>query len=209
MNTNYLNTHANLLIIDKLHPYRQDVEQYVSTRYKDAFNANIIEFMPTFMAIYDDRQVLLSVCGFRVASQEPLYLEQYLSQPADTLMAESLDRNIDRSKLIEFGQLASFSHGMSPLHFLLMTQKLVDSGFEWCIFTATDPLYVMMCRLGLQLHVLSDANPNVISNAESTWGTYYHHQPRVSAVNLPLGLLQLKKRFSRLDAIKQSRKERR
>lgn len=209
MNTNYLNTYTNLLIIDKQHPYRQDVEQYVSTRYKDAFNAKIIEFMPTFMAIYDDQQVLHSVCGFRVASQESLFLEQYLSQPADALMAIAFDQKIDRSKLIEFGQLASFSHGMSPLHFMLMTQKLVDSGFEWCIFTATDPLYVMMCRLGLQLHVLSDANPNVIPDAESTWGTYYHHQPRVSVVNLPLGLKQLTARFSRLTAIKQYREERR
>ncbi|MGF1885943.1 thermostable hemolysin [Photobacterium profundum] len=209
MNTNDLNTHTNLLIIDKQHAYRQDVEQYVSTRYNDAFNAKIIEFMPTFMAIYDDRQVLLSVCGFRVANQEPLFLEQYLSQPADELMTTAFDQKIDRSKLIEFGQLASFSHGMSPLHFMLMTQKLVDSGFEWCIFTATDPLYVMMCRLGLQLHVLSDANPDVIPDAESTWGTYYHHQPRVSVVNLPLGLKQLTARFSRMNAVKQYREERR
>lgn len=199
MTTNTANSNFELRFIDKKHPCRKDVEQYVATRYQDAFNANIVEFMPTFIAIYNEQQEILSVCGYRVASQESLFLEQYLHQPADQLMTTSFDKNIDRSKLIEFGQLASFSHGLSPMHFMLMAQCLVDQGFEWCIFTATDPLYVMMRRLGLQMQVLSDANQEEIADAESTWGTYYHQKPRVSSGNLKLGLEQLTQRFERLN----------
>ena len=87
MKTVYPVSHYELLEIDGQHPRRQEVEQYIATRYAGAFNARISEFMPTFMAIVDHRQQLLSVCGYRIASQEALFLEQYLSQPADTLMA--------------------------------------------------------------------------------------------------------------------------
>jgi hypothetical protein len=186
-----------LLSINEQHPLRGEVEQYVATRYAHAFNASITEFMPTFMAIYQSGQ-LLSVCGYRVASQSQLFLEQYLQQPADIIMSTEFGESINRNKLIEFGQLASFSRGMSPLHFMLMTQHLVDLGFEWCIFTATDPLYVMMCRLGLHPHMLANADHEHIANAQSNWGTYYHKQPCVSAGNLRLGLSQLTKRFDRL-----------
>lgn len=197
MRTNDPVSHFELLAIDKQHPRRQEVEHYIATRYADAFNAQITEFMPTFMAIVDQHQQLLSVCGYRVASEGPLFLEQYLHQPADILMTAHCRKPIIRHQLVEFGQLASFSPGMSPLHFMLMARYLADNGFEWCIFTATDPLYAMMCRLGLELTVLSDANPDCIPDAEATWGTYYHHRPRISAGNLAAGLNKLSERFAR------------
>ena len=105
--------------------------------------------MPTFLCVYTEQQELLSVCGYRIASQEPLFLEQYLPLHAEYMMQKQFSQPIQREKLIEFGQLASFSKGISPMHFLLITQHLIEQGFEWCIFTATDPLYAMMVRLGL------------------------------------------------------------
>ncbi|MBD0785949.1 thermostable hemolysin [Vibrio sp. Y2-5] len=194
-----------LEIIDRFHPQRSDIEHYIAQRYSLAFDAHLNSFMPTFMALMEGEEIR-SLCGFRVASDEPLFLEQYLDEPADKLLnhvfhqplsvENTANNRIERSNLIEFGQLASFSKGFSTLHFLLMTKKLVESGYEWCIFTATDPLYAMMSRLGLESTVLAEADPSRIPDATYTWGNYYQHQPRIVAGNLKHGLAHLEALFA-------------
>ena len=77
----------NLKVVHQSHPLRHEVEQYVASRYKLAFNADITEFMPQFLCIYSHHK-LLSVCGYRVASQAPLFLEQYLPETAEAMMAK-------------------------------------------------------------------------------------------------------------------------
>ncbi len=192
----FASTHSfTLEIIDRLHAKRSEVEDYITQRYSLAFDAHLNSFMPTFMALMEGGDIR-SLCGFRVASDEPLFLEQYLDQSADALLTDIFSLPIERCKLIEFGQLASFSKGFSPFHFLLMTRKLVENGYEWCIFTATDPLYAMMVRLGLNPTILADANPDKVPNAAYTWGNYYQHQPRIVAGNLRQGLAHLEVIFA-------------
>ncbi|WP_165313189.1 thermostable hemolysin [Vibrio ziniensis] len=192
----YFSSHPfELAIIDRLHPQRSDIENYISQRYSLAFDAHLNTFMPTFMALMEGEDIR-SLCGFRIASDEPLFLEQYLDVSADSILSRIYHCSIERNNLIEFGQLASFSKGFSTLHFLLMTQKLVESGYEWCIFTATDPLYAMMSRLGLETTILAEADPLRIPDATYTWGNYYQHQPRIVAGNLKHGLAHLEALFA-------------
>ncbi|WP_369597167.1 thermostable hemolysin, partial [Vibrio sp. 03_296] len=68
-----------------------------------------------------------------MAADEPLFLEQYLVQPAEQVLSQRFSSDIQRSNLIEFGHLASFTKGTSPTHFYLMAEMLVSMGFEWCI----------------------------------------------------------------------------
>lgn len=187
-----------LKVINRCHPLRKEVEHYVACRYELAFNAKISEFMPTYLCIYNDQEELLSVCGYRIASEEPLFLEQYLPLQAEVLMQQQFSQPIKRINLVEFGQLASFSKGVSPLHFILIAKHLIEQGFEWCIFTATDPLYAMMVHLGLTPTILANADPSQISDSQTNWGTYYHTAPRVSAGNLKLGLDQLMRRCDKI-----------
>lgn len=190
MNQNNSNN-LTLVHIDKDHPFREKTESYVASRYASAFHARINTFMPDFLALVDNQNHLLSVCGFQSAAAGPLFLEQYLDLPADLLMSERLGLPVSRYELIEFGQLAAFSKGMSSLHFTLIARYLVNLGYHWCIFTATGPLQAMMRRLGLTPHILADASADRIPDAEKTWGTYYCHQPRISGGNLAAGLQTL------------------
>ncbi len=183
-----------LEIVDRTHSQRKEVEHYISARYSLAFDAHLDAFMPTFMALVEEEEIR-SLCGFRVASEEPLFLEQYLDLSADTLLSHVYGNQVNRGELIEFGQLASFSKGFSAVHFLLMTEFLVQSGYEWCIFTATDPLYAMMSRLGLETVTLAQADPSRVPNATEIWGSYYQYQPRIVAGNLKQGLHHLNALF--------------
>ena len=149
--------------------------------------------MPAFMVLTVENEMIAS-CGFRVAEDEPLFLEQYLDTDADVLVSQTFNTKIKRSQLIEFGQLSSFTRSTSPLHFLLMVETLVSLGYKWCIFTAIGPLHALMKRLGLYPTLIAEANPNNIPNVEHTWGTYYKHQPRIMAGNLQQGLTLLQAR---------------
>lgn len=184
------NDSIELELIDSDHPRWAEVTSQVQCRYKQAFDAELHSFMPAFLALLKDKRIT-SLCGFRIAQNEPLFLEQYLDQSAEKLLSDIFDKNISRQGLIEFGQLASFAHGFSPLHFTLIAEKLVEFGFEWCIFTATDPLYALMKHMGLNPQIIAEANPNRISSAATIWGNYYQYQPRIMAGNLQQGLNQL------------------
>lgn len=180
----------NLMVIDSHHPRWQEAIDYIALRYCEAFSAHVNHFMPRFMALSDDEKIL-AVCGIRSGNEGELFLEQYLDDNVETVLSQVFSSHITRDKLIEFGQLASFTQGMSTEHFYLMASTLVEQGFEWCIFTATDPLFRLMKRLGLTPTIITEADPNRIYNAKQVWGTYYEHHPRILAGNLKQGLARL------------------
>ncbi|MCZ4295357.1 MULTISPECIES: thermostable hemolysin [Vibrio] len=184
-------THFQLDIVYPSHALWKPVVNHVSLRYQQAFRAELKLFMPAYLTLLDNDEIA-SVCGFRIAADEPLFLEQYLDAPAEVLISNLFQQPVERSNLVEFGHLASFAKGMSPLHFFLIAECLVENGFEWCIFTATDPLFALMSRLGLEPRLIADADAEKILDAPKVWGTYYEHQPKVFAGNLIKGLQRLR-----------------
>jgi len=184
-------TSSQLSIVGPDHPMWQNVVTHVQQRYQLAFMANVKQNMPAYLALMDNNAIL-SVCGFRAAQNEALYLEQYLERPAEQHVAELFNCSLSRANLVEFGHLASFTKGLSPLHFYLIAELLVEQGFEWCIFTATDPLHALMMRLGLEPKLIAEASPTKINDAQNIWGSYYETHPKVYAGSLSKGLQRLR-----------------
>ncbi|PWI35151.1 delta-VPH [Vibrio albus] len=182
-----------LQVIDRHHPFWDRAVCQIRERYQQAFEAQLYSFMPVYTALTQSEQII-SLCGYRIAGSESLFLEQYLGKQAEIILSETFSATVLRESLVEFGHLGSFAKGISYFHFLKMTEILVEQGMEWCIFTATDPLYALMKRLGLNPVVIADADPEKIPDASSTWGSYYQYQPRVFAGNLRHGLELLRSR---------------
>ncbi|MFM2481991.1 thermostable hemolysin [Celerinatantimonas sp. YJH-8] len=178
-----------LLTISQEHPYRSMIEAYVTQRYQCAFDAQLETFMPVYLALFQQQQ-LVSVCGIRCAADEPLFLEQYLDAPAETLIASALGETVAREQLIEFGQLASFSSGFSRAHFYLMARQLLTMGYRSCIFTATGPLLALMQRMRLKPQILAAAHADAVANPQQ-WGDYYQHRPQVMGGLLAQGVQYL------------------
>lgn len=179
------------LLVDEHHPRRAEVEAHISARYQHAFHADIPEFMPFLVAIINEQQQLCSACGFRVALHEPLYLEHYLDAPVEHVLARHYRYPIAREQVVEIGQLASFSKGAAPVQFLAVARLLVNLGYQWCVFTATGPLFAMMTRMGLALAPMVAAAGERVGEDFQHWGEYYQHQPRVAAGSLTDGLAVL------------------
>jgi hypothetical protein len=180
-----------LVVIDREHPMRDVVEKYVAERYASAFDAQIEVFMPVFLALLQGDQIR-SVCGYRHAGRESLFLEQYCDRPVEEMIAEKFSQPVSRASLVEFGQLAAFSKGLSPYHFYLITKHFVALNYQWCICTVTDPLYALMKRLGLNPTFILEAHPDQVKDAHQ-WGSYYRYQPRIVAGNLRHSLAYLQR----------------
>lgn len=172
--------------------------EYVHERYEKAFAANLNSYMPHFMALMDKDHSVKSLCGYREAKSGPLFLENYLDSPVEALLTQSFETEIRRDSIIEFGQLASFSRGISAYHFLLMTEALVELGYEWCIFTATDVLHALITHMGLETHLIAYADASRVSNATKIWGHYYEHNPRIVAGNIKYGAKALRDHYNSL-----------
>lgn len=184
----------HLELIDQQHPLRAQAEAYVAQRYELAFDAHIQQFMPSFLGLVQQSDIR-SLCGIRDASKEALFLEQYLDFPIEEIIQQLSGCQVERKDLIEFGQLASFSKGLSPLHFYLITRQLVAMGYTWCVCTVTDTLFALFKRLGLDSYDVALADAARVENAQQ-WGRYYQHQPRIIVGNLVESLARLEAIFA-------------
>ena len=61
---------------------------------------------PTLMALRSSSGRLLAALGLRDPINERLYLEQYLDQAAEQVLAAAADCEVDRRELIEVGNFA-------------------------------------------------------------------------------------------------------
>ncbi len=165
-------------------PRRAEIEARIAAVFAQHYAAQVEDFLPLLAVLYQDQQPL-AACGLQPAEQGPLFLEQYLDLPAETILAERLGITAPaRTALVEVGNLASFSPQASPLLFAALAQLLLDDARQWVLFTGTDTLLHHFDRLRLHPHFIADANAARLGTDQYRWGSYYRHCPRVMAGDL-------------------------
>jgi hypothetical protein len=167
---------------------RLAAEQFVSSCFKQHYGAEISHFMPLLMSLCDQHDELKAVLGFRYADQNPLFLENYLDRPVEQVLATKLKRPVDRSHLVEVGNLAVNTVGGGRWLITALTAYLSTTGCEWALFTIGSALHNAFTRLGLQLIDLAAARRESLPIEEQArWGSYYEQKPRVMAGNIAHG----------------------
>ncbi|MGD8908462.1 MAG: thermostable hemolysin [Chromatiales bacterium] len=167
---------------------RLAAEQFVSSCFKQHYGAEIRHFMPLLMSLSDQHDELKAVLGFRYADQHPLFLENYLDRPVEQVLATKLKRPVDRSHLVEVGNLAVNTAGGGRWLITALTAYLSTKGCEWALFTIGPLLHNAFTRLGLQLIDLAPARRESLPlGKQAHWGSYYEQKPRVMAGNIVQG----------------------
>lgn len=167
---------------------RLAAEQYVRACFQQHYGADIRHFMPLLLSLRDEHNVLKAVLGFRHADQSPLFLEHYLERPVEQLLAAKLKAPVDRSRLVEVGNLAVSTAGGGRWLITALTAYLSTTSSEWALFTIGPALYNAFTRLGLELIDLAEARRESLPFEEQPrWGTYYDQRPRVMAGNIAQG----------------------
>mgnify|MGYP003152246901 CR=1 FL=1 len=170
-------------------PLAQTVEDFIRRRFQQAYGAEPSLRIPRLLALTTVQGTLLAAVGVRDASQEKLFLEDYLMQPVEALMPEP---GTLRSRIAEIAHLAGVEAGVSRYLFASLSVWLYGAGYDWVVCTGTDQLRNSLHRLGIATQVLADADPARLPDGGVGWGRYYDHHPVVMAVRVADGLAALR-----------------
>lgn len=166
----------------------QPLKRLIQHRFAAQYDADVCSFMPFFLWLPE----LDTVSGLKPASCGPLFLEQYLDQPIEQVVAAVAERPMSRDRIVEVGNLAVNSAGGARVLIAAMTSLLHSQGFEWVVFTATPALINSFKRMGLSPVPVANADPRRIAEADR-WGSYYDARPQVMVGSIAGGYRQLQR----------------
>lgn len=118
--------------------------------------------------------------GFRVASTDRLFLEDYLDDPIELVVSAEFGRVIDRGRIVEIGAHAS-DRSRATIALWARTARHLDGLADVAVAVLTAPLRSMFARLGISIHEICDADPRRLPDGGEGWGQYYDQSPRVCA----------------------------
>ncbi|WPN49391.1 MULTISPECIES: thermostable hemolysin [unclassified Pseudomonas] len=172
-------------------PQRDAFEAFIQQRFRKAHGADIRHFMPQLFGMNDAAGALCAVVGVRLASAGPLFLEAYLDEAIDPLISAVADQTVDRSAIVEVGNLAASDTASARVSIIAMTYLLAMGGLEWVAFTGNLGLVNSFHRLGLKPVTLCAADPARLGEDRHAWGSYYDSKPWVHVGNIRCGFIHL------------------
>lgn len=179
---------ARAELVQAHHPQRPVVEAFIAQVYRDRHGAQLRSFLPHLLAYRDSEGQLLAAVGMRLGQEGPLFVEQYLDVPAETLLASrQLAEGVQRRDLAEVGSFAASTPGAARELILQLTCTLHAAHVRWVLFAATRQLRNAFDRLHLSLTELAEARADRLQGDASEWGRYYQAQPRVMCGNVTSG----------------------
>jgi hypothetical protein len=170
---------------------RAETEQFIADVYRQHFAARLTHFMPVLVSRSIDGRAC-AAAGYRSAV-EPLFLERYLPQPVEQVLAAATGQPVAREEIVEIGQFASQCAGEGRRLMLSLARHLVDAGFRWAVITATAELRRLFRLQRLSAQPLAAAQRRCVGDEAPLWGSYYRHAPKVLAGDLRVNLARLER----------------
>lgn len=169
-----------------------EIKLFVKDIYFRHYKANIEVTYPRLMAILDKNNNILSAVGFRPASNQKLFLEQYLDGKIEDVVSQKYQKSVSRNQIVEVGSLASSGGGMSKFLFIALAAYLRNEGYLFTVMTGTCTLRKSFKKMGLKPIILGEATKARLINKEEDWGSYYDTNPQVLAGDIDSGYKILK-----------------
>lgn len=175
---------ATLQMHERGDPRRAAVEAFIRDVYGRRYDARVTHFTPTLVALWQGDSIA-AAAGYRAADTGQLFLERYLPQPIEALLAAHAAATPQRSRIVEVGHLAAARAGEGRRLVLMLAAHLRDLGHEWVVSTLTGELRQLFLRIGIVPLTIGVADPAVLGDDARHWGRYYDHKPVVLAGHLP------------------------
>lgn len=170
-------------------PAREQVEDFIRAVYARRHAARVRSFMPELVGLHHGDE-LVAAAGYRRAT-EPLFLERYLDGPVHEVLGRAAGHPVDRTCLVEVGNLAASEAGAGRRLIRALGPHLAELGVEWVVGTLTQELRHLFDRMGVTPLPLAAADPARLGAEARDWGRYYEHRPMVLAGHLPAALRRL------------------
>ncbi len=157
------------------------VSSYISHTYREIYGAEIDVRYPYLLSLKDIDGNFLAAVGIRPASNQALFLEQYLEKNIEEHL------NTERKHIVEIGNLASMKGGTSTYLFAALSAYLHYQGYSKAVVTCTGFLEKRLAAMGLKPQRLAAANPSLLLHEGENWGSYYKTEPHVLAGSVDKG----------------------
>jgi hypothetical protein len=199
--SNQLSMPARVTLISEQSSERTPIQEFIHTVYAKQFAADIHQFMPLLMGLQSSTGSYQAALGLRLATDGPLFLEQYFDQAIEDRISEATDysaNEITRASIVEVGNLAAHHAGGTRMLIIALTAYLQGAGYDWVAFTSIVSLRNSFHKLGLKLYSLGHAELHRLPETEHKhWGRYYEKRPMVMLVNVhhTYGVLERLLRF--------------
>lgn len=178
-------------ITERIGTDRLKTELFIKQVFRQTYAATIEVHYPQLISISNHEGTILAAAGFRYAQEEPLFLEQYTLQPIEQALTNLYRKPIARHEVVEIGSLASAGSGASIFLFAALASYLDFKQIRYTVVTGTSDLYRHLKSLGLQPHILCEAQQNYLQFYKDDWGSYYTTQPKVLAGSIQEGVKSL------------------
>jgi len=180
------------------HSDRKRIEHFIAERFNSVYGAHLHHFMPLLVALETEAGELLAVVGVRAAQTEKLFLEQYLNEPIERVIATHLQvdgRCLDalRPNVVEVGNLAALKPGYGRYLFAVLTDLLSAWHFRWLACTGITGVVNALRRLGIEPRCVAPATPERIPGGVTEWGDYYNKHPQVMVGEIEQGRIQVER----------------
>ena len=165
-------------------PQREDLERFTRRIFRNQHGVTNVSFLPSLLGLKDNSGNVLATVGYGSCTDEPTFLEQYLDVPIEEHIALLGGTAIQRSEIVEIGNLAAENSFWASLLFSHLAVDLSQAGYRWAVFTATRQVRRIFTAMGVGLTELASADPARLGDAAQDWGSYYQNVPRVVAGNI-------------------------
>ncbi|RLB64174.1 MAG: hypothetical protein DRH08_10030 [Deltaproteobacteria bacterium] len=164
-------------------PQRPALKTYIEQQFSNTYGATITEFLPLLSSMECNGNIS-AVAGIRPAQKTELFVERYLDAPIEVILSQLNQTSIDRSSIVEIGNLSATHRGATLLFFVVQIAMLHEAGIKWDVFAATHQVGTIMSKLNFISLELGPADPARLGDDASNWGSYYDTQPTILATNI-------------------------
>lgn len=170
---------------------RAGLEAFIAATFLATYGAHLRHFSDTLIGCRNDQGEWVAALGYTLAAFGPTFLEQYLDAPLEREIGARTGAPVERSDIVEVGNLAAAHAGAARALIVRTTHLLHGLGLRWVAFTATPSLLNSFSRLGLKPQALAPADPARLPDAGLHWGSYYDTHPHVMFGDIRYGHDQL------------------
>ena len=175
---------------------RPKLEHFISSTYKNIFNATLKSFLPNLVAATSEDDKITAAFGYCDAAQGPLFLECYLERPIEDLLCESLGYAVKRQQIVEVGNLSIAKCANSVKALRDIASYLQSLGYDWIVCTATRYLRVLFLKSGSRpISIAQASSSNVVSDG-TDWGNYYVTIPEILVGNISQSISLIEKKLT-------------
>jgi hypothetical protein len=160
-------------------PYRSDIEDFITNTYLDVFGARLNGFLSVLVAGQRTGEPVSMAFGLTPAVDSPLFLENYLAESIEDILSRATGSDIDRSEIVELGNLALSDRRDLNSAFQGMAQFCHDQGYRYVVCTATRILRLIFINAGISPMYLADVCFNDVVRDGTHWGNYYRYSPQI------------------------------